>query len=589
MIKYLQKKMPVRRVFCQRSPIRQLIIAKIIATTTFCCSTGWMVLFAAGQAQALPNPPLLNTPQPEEPQVLPELPAVIPQLEQLPTATPLSPERVPGTIVVKRFEIINNQVLPPEEIERVVKPYLFRQLSFIELLEVQEALTKLYVERGYITTGAFIPAQTIEDRVIKVKIIPGKIEEMKIVGLNRLHEQYIRSRLEVATKSPLNQDKLLNALQLLQLNPLIANITAELSTGINPGGSFLQIEIEEAETFEVELGLDNWRSPSIGSFRRQIKVRENNLFGWGDRFEIVYANSEGSNSLENLTYALPVNAYGGEIRLTHNSAKSEIITEPFAKLDIDNNTSRYAATYLQPLFQSATRDIAVGVSFTQESSTATLNDLPVQISTGADTKGEIRVSALRFFQEFSVRSENQVFAVRSQFSIGIDAFNASISQELPDSKFFVWQGQAQYLRLFTPKTSIFLRSDLQLAGDSLTAIEQFTAGGGLSVRGYAQDVLVADNGIFLSAELRHNLLNPLNQDVNLELIPFIDFSRVWNLQRTEKLIDNTLFSVGIGLQLAVKDRFTARLDWGIPVFKLDDTGDSLAEKGIHFFLEATLF
>ena len=286
---------------------------------------------------------------------------------------------------------------------------------------------------------------------------------------------------------------------------------------------------------------------------------------------------------------MPVNAHGGETQLTYNNAKSEIISEPFAQLDIDNNTSRYAATYLQPMFQSPTRDIAVGVSLTQQSSTATLNDLPVQISAGADTQGKIRVSALRLFQEFSDRSEDTAFAARSQFNLGIDAFNASVSPELPDSKFFAWQGQAQYLRLFTPKTSIFLRSDLQLTGDSLTAIEQFTAGGGLIGRGYAQDALVADNGVFLGAELRHNLLNPFNQDVSLELIPFLDFSRVWNQKQSEALIDNTLFSLGMGLQLSVQDRLTARFDWGIPLVKLDQTGDSLAEKGIHFFLEATLF
>ncbi len=136
---------------------------------------------------------------------------------------------VPGTIVVSKFEIIGNKVIPSAAIDRVIKPYLFRPISFIELLELQRAITNLYIEQGYVTSGAFIPPQTIKDRTIKIKIIPGTVEEIKISGLKRLKSGYIRSRLAIATTPPLNQDKLLNALQLLQLDPLIANISAELS------------------------------------------------------------------------------------------------------------------------------------------------------------------------------------------------------------------------------------------------------------------------------------------------------------------------------------------------------------------------
>ncbi|MDJ0568478.1 MAG: ShlB/FhaC/HecB family hemolysin secretion/activation protein [Pleurocapsa sp. MO_192.B19] len=498
----------------------------------------------------------------------------------------LSPENVPGTIIVSRFEIIGNKVLAKAEIEEIIQPYLFRPISFIELLEVQQAITQLYIERGYLTSGAFIPPQTITNRTVRVEIIEGRIEEIKISGLNKLRPEYIRSRLELATQPPLNQDKLLNALQLLQLNPLIKNISAELSKGVNPGGSFLEVEIEEANTFALELNLDNQRSPSIGSVRRQVSIGDRNLLGFGDRFNVSYVNTDGSNSLEDLSYVLPVGANNSQIRLAHSRSNSEIITEPFPDLDLETKNRYYEATYIQPLYQTPTRDIIVGLTFSRQDSQITLMDLGFpSLARGSDNNGKTQISTLRLFQEYSDRTNKQVFAARSQFSIGIDAFDATInSNNLPDSKFLIWRGQVQYLRMLTPKTRILLRSELQVADRPLVSLEQFSAGGALSVRGYSQDRILGDNGLFLSAELRNTVWQVPKWNLNLELNPFFDFGRVWNSDSLD-LETNTLASLGIGLQLLVGDDFAGSLNWGIPLIDDDLSGDSLQENGIHFSLK----
>jgi hemolysin activation/secretion protein len=55
----------------------------------------------------------------------------------------------------------------------------------------------------------------------------------------------------------LNQKRLLEALQLLQLNPLIQNISAELAAGTRPGTSVLEVNVTEAKTFNTQLVADN--------------------------------------------------------------------------------------------------------------------------------------------------------------------------------------------------------------------------------------------------------------------------------------------------------------------------------------------
>ena len=539
------------------------------------------------KGQNLPTPPLPQQSQPSQPEPLSPLPIIIPKPQNPPSFVPLSPEAIPGEILVKRFEIVGNTVFAPEEISSITKPYTLKRISFIDLLEVPRKITELYVENGYITSGAVILPQTIEDRVVKIQIVEGKLEDIKISGLKRLNPNYIRRRLEIATKAPLNQNKLLNALQVLQIDPLIANISAELSAGIEPNTSLLQIEATEADAFSVSLNLDNNRVPTVGTFRRQIALNHNNLFGQGDRFTVSYVNTDGSNALDNLNYEIPLNARNGKIRLAHNRTGSKIIQEPFDSLDIKNKTRRYEIGYTQPLFQSLNQEMLLGIILSQETTITKFGDDIPFPNTGNATnrENETKVTVLRLFQNFTARYRQQVVVLRSQFNFGLDALDSTIDSELPDSRFVSWQGQGEYFRLLSSSTSLYVRSDLQLANENLVSLEKFSLGGGFSVRGYSQSALVADNGFFISTEIRNQIASIDKSKISFELIPFVDFGKVWNTKKRISQPVNTLLSVGIGFKATVGDNLTARIDWGIPLVELDSVGDSLQENGIYFSLQ----
>ena len=531
----------------------------------------------------LPNPQEPETPQPIPPS--PEFTSPATQPEQ----KILSPEAIPGNIVVKRFEIINNTVITPEEINQIVKPYTLKQISFIELLEVPQKITQLYIDRGYITTSAVILPQTIQDRVIKITIIPGTVEEIKISGLKQLNEGYVRSRLEKATFPPLDRQKLLTALQLLQTNILIDSISAELSAGIEPNSSLLEVSIIEADTSSISLNIDNRQVASIGTFSREIQLNEHNLLGIGDRFNIAYTNTDGSNALSNLSYEIPLNANNSRLKFTHNRAYNEIIQEPFEPLNIENENQLYDLTYIQPLLRSIEREVSIGFNVTRESSQTTyLEDEPFPNVTGAtNNDGETIVTTVGFFQDYIKRDEKQVFFLRSHFSLGVDALDAVVDENKPDSEFVAWRGYTEYLRALSQRNMFSIRSNIQLVNDSLPPVEQYTAGGVFSVRGYPQNIVTGDNGVFFSTELRHALVQNNKKQITLELIPFLDFAKVWNTKNELNRSVNTLVGIGTGLELSIRENLTARLDWGIPLVDIDSSGDSLQENGIYFSLKSS--
>ena len=534
------------------------------------------------------DPTVLPTPQPlPEPQPLPALEDLFPTTPgQLPSIPQPSLEQIPGTITVTQFDVIGSTVFNQTELAKTLEPFTKRPISFAELMKAQEAISQLYIKSGYITSGAFIPPQELKNGVVKIEVIEGEVESINITGLQRLKSGYLRSRLGLATKTPLNQNRLLESLQMLQLDPLIANLSAELAAGSRPGVSTLEVKVREAQAFSTKLSIDNQRSPSVGSVRRQLQISHNNLLGFGDRFRVGYVNTDGSNSLDDLSYSFPINPYNGTISLNYSLTNSNIIEKPFNTLDIQSESRNYQITYRQPLKQTPNEEFSVGLTASRQESQTSLLNIPFPLSIGANDQGETKISALRFFQEYTQRNTQQVFALRSQFNFGINALNSTINDKSPDSQFITWRGQSQYLRLLTPDTTLLLRSDLQLADRPLVPLEQLSIGGQQSVRGYRQDQLLADNGLFTSAEIRTPILKIPKLQTTVQLSPFFDFGTIWNHSDSEtKILKKTLSSVGLGLRFLVGSNFNARIDWGIPLVKLDKTGDTLQENSIYFTVE----
>ncbi|MHC5746731.1 MAG: ShlB/FhaC/HecB family hemolysin secretion/activation protein [Nostoc sp.] len=543
------------------------------------------------------QPPSLRTPStPSLPSQLPPPSELLQPSQPLPTPDEPLPE-TSQIFTVKQFEVIGSTVFSPEKLNQELAEFINKSITFAQLLEACSKITELYTNAGYVTSGAYIPEQTLTTGVVQIQVIEGKLEDIQITGTRRLNPNYIRSRIALGASTPLNQKRLLESLQLLQLNPLIQNLSAELSAGSRPGSNLLAIEVTEADTFNVETVFDNGRSPSVGSFRRQLQVNEANLLGFGDSISLAYSNTDGSNTID-ASYSLPLNPRNGTLTFSYGNTSADIIERPFNTLEIESASQYYELTFRQPLVQTPNQEFALGVTASRRetdisSSVFEQQDAPLSLlSPGADAEGNTRVSALRFFQEWTLRNSQEVIAARSQFSLGTGAFNATINNTEPDSRFFAWRGQAQWVRLLAPDTLLLIRGDVQLASTTLLASEQFGLGGISSVRGYRQDFLLTDNGALASVELRLPIVRIPQWDGVMQVTPFVDVGTAWNnsSNRDENNTNtNTLASVGLGLRWSQGNNFTAGIEWGIPLVSVDTQGNTLQENGLYFFVQYNPF
>ncbi len=564
----------------------------------------WFELGAAAIAQTpAPSQPPASQERPVTNPLLPPRPDLEPFPEITPTplppsplqippgSTPPAPESVPmpaATVYVDRVLVQGSKIFSEEELASVVRPFEKRRLTFEQLLEIRSAITKLYSDRGYITSGAFLPPQDdLATGTIKIQVVEGELERLEIRGLQRLRDRYVRRRLEQAAKTPLNLREIESALQLLQINPLLSSVRAELRAGTAPGRSVLVVNLQEAKAFRAAALLENRDPPSVGSVRGSLIVGHDNLLGLGDRFSAELGLTSGITELE-LAYAIPLNSRDGTWNVRYERTRSQIVEEPFSILDINSNSETVSFGFRQPLMRTSTHEFALGLLMDfRRSQSFLFNDLPFSFSPGSE-QGEAKVRVLRFTQDWINRGSNRVLAARSQLSFGLPILGATQNEAGIDGIFFSWVGQFQWVQAINQDITAIARIAAQLTPDSLLPLEQFSLGGIDTVRGFRQNYRVADNGIVGNLEIRFPILQQEDGIGIVQLAPFIDVGKVWN-NADEIRSPQLLASTGLGLRWQIGNTLLARLDWGIPLVSYDRQGNTLQDSGVVFSIRLQFF
>jgi hemolysin activation/secretion protein len=394
----------------------------------------------------------------------------------------------------------------------------------------------------------------------------------------------VRSRIERLTGKPLNKNRLEEALQLLQINPLIEGVKAELTSGSVPGNSILQLTITEVPAFHAEIVFANNQSPSVGSEQGSIFISHDNLLGFGDRLSTEYALTEGLN-IYNVSYSVPINALDGTVSVRYGNNEIRIIESQFRDLGIRSEAETLSFSIRQPIIYKPNNEFTLSLALDlRRSQTFILDNIPYSFNEGPKN-GESKVTVIRFSQDWLKRNTTSVLAARSQFNLGIGILGATINDTGTDGRFFSWLGQFQWVQRLSPRILILAKINAQLTSDSLLSPEKISVGGVETVRGYRQNELVADNGVVGGVEA----LIPLTSNTNtLQLTPFFDFGTVWN-NRNENPDQRTLASLGLGLQWQPFNGLLLRADYGIPLIRINGRGDSLQDYGFNFSVRYRLF
>ncbi|NEU82645.1 ShlB/FhaC/HecB family hemolysin secretion/activation protein [Nostoc sp. UIC 10630] len=515
--------------------------------------------------------------------------------ENNPNQTEPNPQpETPQRIRVRKIQVVDSTVFNETDFNPVVKPFEERDLTLEEIRQAADAITQLYLNKGYINSRAVpdIQQPSTADGVVVIRVIEGRLTEIEIEGTRRLNPSYVRSRIQLGAGTPLNTSKLEDQLKLLRLDPLFTNVEARLRPTGKVGQSVLIVRVEEANPLTGSLGVDNYSPPSIGAERLGIELRDRNLTGMGDELAGSYYHTlSGGSDAFDFSYQVPVNAMNGKVQIRAAFNRNEITEPPFDALGIRANQDLYEINYRQPLMRSPREEFALSLGFTyQDGQTFILNNLAQPFGIGPDANGVSRTSVIKFGQDYIKREPQGAWFLRSQFNFGIDVLDATINNDpIPDGRFFSWLGQIQRVQQLSADHLLIIQADLQLTPDSLLPSQQFVIGGGQSVRGYRQNIRSGDNGFRVAIEDRFTVQRNESGLSTIQLAPFLDMGSVWNQSNNPNLLPNQTFLVGAGLGLLWNqamgiDNLFLRLDYGLPFIDLSDRGNNAQDDGFYFSL-----
>lgn len=521
---------------------------------------------------------------PVEPPSKPEPAFTLPPL----ALPPEESQRLPAAVrvPVSRIELEGNTVFSEEELRALVQPFEGRELDYTDLEALRVALTRFYVERGYINSGALVPDQRVEGGVITVRILEGVLSRIELRGNRSLGEDYLLRRLAPPPGAPLNLPELQERLRLLLEHPLVKRVDAEVLPGERRGEAVLRATVEENLPWQFDLEADNAISPSLGSAELSVVAAHRSLSGAADPLVLDAAFAEGLRTFR-LSYERPFTPWDTTLLLWAESNDSDVVEQPFDEINVESRSQTASVGLRQPLLDTPADKLSLSASLERRHSETFLLGIPFSFSPGVED-GQSDVTVLRLTQEWVRRAPHQVLALRSTFSVGLDFLGATVNAGLPDSRFFAWLGQAQWARRFPWGGQVVLRADGQVSADALLPIEKYAVGGLHSVRGYRQDLLVRDSGFAASAEYRHRLWADETGRFTLDLAPFLDVGGAWNVS-ADTPNPEVVSSIGLGLRAEAGSKLQGRLYWGHALDDSHEEGEDIQDQGLHFQLSGQFF
>jgi len=543
------------------------------------------------------TPPTIPNPETIQPNPDDRFPQPTPSPEPLrpddsPPLTP--PEPTPSrptnsnveTIQIEKINVTGSTIFEPQDFNPIVQPLEGEAVTLQQLQQAADAITQLYLNRGYITSRAILVDQVITDGVVEIFVLEGSLEEIKIEGIDRLKPTYIRNRIQLGVSTPLNTARLEDKLRLLRANPLFESVDASLRAGSQPGKSNLIIRVVEANPFESSFTVDNYSPPSVGSERLGVNGRYRNLTGYGDALTASssYSTTGGSNVI-NMGYRLPLNPKNGTLQVQASIDRNQVTAEGLADLDIRGESEQYEISFRQPLIRTSRERFALSLAFSvRESQTFFFNE-PFPLSPGANADGITRTSVIQFGQDYLRRDSGGAWSVRSLFSLGTGWLDATVNPDpVPDGRFLSWLGQIQRVQIFSDGHFLIMGADIQLTPNTLLPSQQFVIGGAQSVRGYRQNARIGDNGVRLFLEDRITLEENASGASTFQIAPFFNAGWVWNNPDNQNPLPQEQFlaSLGMGILWQPLPGLDLRLDYGLPLVELEDQGENAQDEGFHF-------
>ncbi|WP_283939064.1 ShlB/FhaC/HecB family hemolysin secretion/activation protein [Pseudomonas sp. T1.Ur] len=468
-----------------------------------------LCFFAMDLAVAAPTPGDTDLIRERQNRLLEEQRRRLEELKDLPgkEAKPVQPTKPADTrcFPIKTIELKGADALSERERQRLLEPYLNQCLGVPQLNELLKTITDAYLEKGLVTSRAYLPQQDLSSGHLQVLVVEGRLEGLKGAEDSGL------SKRELAMSFPGKPGDLLNLRDIEQmvdqLNRLPSNSARmELTPGQNIGGSEVLVQNTPQKPWRAGLSRHNDGQKSTGEQQWGASLDWDSPLGLADQLALrgghdAISDHQKTSRNAMLYYNLPF----GWWNLSYTYSESEYRALGQAN-GFNFKQSGDSQNHQVRLERVVHRDAVSKTSLNTGLSYLRTNNF-IEDSKLAESSN--RISEAQFGINHGRRIGNAFVNLDLGLQQGIGALDAQGDHEpgpgLPDARYRKYTATLSYLQPFQVWGESFSFSSLmtgQRSEDALFSAQRMSLGGLSSIRGYKDQTLAGDSGGYWRNDLR---------------------------------------------------------------------------------------
>lgn len=503
------------------------------------------------------------------------------------TLVPLHPEELKKVkFKLTRLAIKGATVYRNKQFFHLYKNFLGKQISLHHVYQIADAITKKYRNAGYILTKAIVPPQEINNGVVRLDIMEGFIDKVRVKGrlegpkklMNAYRKRLLKSR-------PLHAKDLERYLLLIDDLPGVFVKSVLTPSENQPGASELTLILDN-KPFTAHAGIDNRGTKFNGPLQIFAGAAENSLLGFYETIGVQGVATSNPEELYffNIFYEAPVSNEGTTFRLSAAFSQSK----PGSSLEVFNvegESHTFSFSFNHPFIRSRGENLRGQFGYTHRNT-------ETDILGSLDSEDRLRIIKLGMVYDYADRFRG-INLINFNISQGLNILDATESGSLNltrsqgKSDFTKISGKLQRLQQLAPSWMLLGSASWQYAFEKLLASEEFGVGGVSFGRAFDPSEITGDQGLALGLELQRAFDVKMKFLRSLQAYAFFDYGSVWNRISTptgEK--QQELASTGVGARFNLTKHLSGYVEFAKPLER-DVSAEGNRDPRVFFSLSAT--
>lgn len=445
--------------------------------------------------------------------------------QSIQTTPPSGPVPEEACFPVRAIEVRGVTVLDRDTVDALVAPFADHCMGQLSIESLLQTLTGAFVERGYITTRAYVPQQDISNGVLAIEVTEGRIAAFVYQTIDGEGRAEAGAERKIHGAFPIKAGDILQLRDieqgLDQINRLPSSRAAvNIRPGDEPGSSVVEIQENYDDNYRGSFSIDNAGGEDTGRARSRLSIEFIDVLSVSERLSLTVLGTQNSNVL-----AADASVPLANWLISVNGSYSESLTPVDDAVDLFSQTANAGIEVERLLFRDAEKKVHLYGSFGAFSNSRFLNNQELETQNRTVLRGGFR-------QERVLPGAG--LTVDLGFALGVPLFGAdgnvaAPGRTTPRARFAKLDLRVGYSQQFEDGPVIVSSLIGQFARQPLFSNELLSVGGWETVRGYNGESVAGETGVFVRNDLLLGVwsdrLRPVDNDPDLARSRFrnIDF------------------------------------------------------------------